>query len=173
VNMPAVSGMEGTCRIRSCNTKSCSRTTTPRSSRVSCAAGAVLRASGLLGTGIALGVLGLLTLLTVAIAFLSRFPSREGIGVGDNGVLVRSRSRPDQWVPWSEVERFEVVSQGRADAISVIRGNAEPLLAGRFYRRPLTRARNVPAIKAYKAQHALEHEPDFYHYLAVSRASTY
>jgi hypothetical protein len=25
------------------------------------------------------------------------FPSRDGIGVGDNGVLVRSRSRPDQW----------------------------------------------------------------------------
>jgi hypothetical protein len=86
------------------------------------------------------------------------FPSRDGIGVGDNGVLVRSRSRPDQWVPWSEVERFEVVSRGRGDAISVIRGNGEPLLAGRFRTNSFTRARNARAIEAYKVQQALEHE---------------
>ena len=79
------------------------------------------------------------------------FPSRDGIGVGDNGVLIRSRSRPDQWVPWSEVERFEVVSQGRGDAISVIRGNGEPLLAGRFRTNSFTKARNARAIDAYRS----------------------
>lgn len=86
------------------------------------------------------------------------FPSRDRIGVGDNGVLVRSRSHPDQWVPWAEVERFEVVSRGRGEAISVIRGNGEPLLAGRFRVSSPTRARNAREIDAYKAQHALEHE---------------
>jgi hypothetical protein len=118
-------------------------------------AGAVLRVDGLLVGGIALAALGL---LTVAVKLLARIPSREGIGVGDNGVLVRSRSRPDQWVPWSEVEKFGVISQGGLDAISIIRSNAEPLLAGRFYSSSLSRGRNAPVIKAYRIQHALEHE---------------
>ena len=119
------------------------------------ALGAVLRAGGLLVTGVALCALGLVAIAGIS---LSHLPFRDGIGVGDGGVLVRSRSRPDQWVPWSEIEKFEVTSRGGADAISIIRSNAAPLLTGKIYSSPLSRGRNAPTIRAYEIQHALEHE---------------
>jgi hypothetical protein len=119
------------------------------------ALGAISRVGGLLVTGIALCVLGLLAIAGLS---LSRLPFRDGIGVGDNGVLVRSRSRPDQWVPWSEIEKFQVADRGGADAILIIRSNAKPLLTGKIYSSPLSRGRNAPTIRAYEIQHALEHE---------------
>jgi hypothetical protein len=89
---------------------------------------------------------------------LGRTAVREAIGVGDSGVIVRSRNRPDQLVPWPEIEKFEVVSRGGADAISIIRRNAEPLLVGRFRDSPNTHVRDAPVMKAARVQRALEHE---------------
>ena len=89
---------------------------------------------------------------------LGRTIVREGISVGDDGVLVRSRNRPDQLVPWSEIEKFEVVGRGGTDAISIIRSNAEPLLAGRFRDSQNHRGREAPMIKASQVQRGLEHE---------------
>lgn len=49
---------------------------------------------------------------------------RSGIGIGDAGVRVRNLAGLTRWVPWPEVERFEVICpprwEGEAYAVGVI-----------------------------------------------------
>jgi hypothetical protein len=94
----------------------------------------------------------------LVMSLLGRTTVREGIRVTDTGVLVRSRNRPDQLVPWSKIEKFEVVGRGSTDAISIIRSDAGPLLAGSFRDSRNTHVRDAPVIKASRVQRELEHE---------------
>lgn len=58
---------------------------------------------------------------------------RAGIGAGADGVLVRRATGRSQWVPWTEVERFDALEKkgsrgGVIHQIAVIRRDAKPLI---------------------------------------------
>jgi hypothetical protein len=67
---------------------------------------------------------------------------RSGVGVGRDGVLVRSTSGLTRWVPWTDVERFDLVTPPKSRsssmrAIAVIRRNAGPVIANGLGYAPL------------------------------------
>ena len=57
----------------------------------------------------------------------------SGIGVARDGVLVRSNLGRAHWIPWPEIEKFEIVSPpnwiGDYRAIAVVRRGKSPLIA--------------------------------------------
>ena len=57
----------------------------------------------------------------------------SGIGVARDGVLVRSNLGRTNWIPWPEIEKFEIVSppnwRGDYRAIAVVRPGKSPLNA--------------------------------------------
>jgi hypothetical protein len=57
----------------------------------------------------------------------------SGIGVARDGVLVRSNLGRTNWIPWPEIEKFEIVSPpnwiGDYRAIAVVRRGKSPLIA--------------------------------------------
>jgi hypothetical protein len=79
--------------------------------------------------GLVLGaVLALLSLLFLATSF------RAGIGVGADGVLVRRAFGRDRWVPWPQVQRFDLEQKpgryGMRYQIRVIRTDSTQLSTG-------------------------------------------
>lgn len=57
----------------------------------------------------------------------------SGVGVARDGVLVRSNLGRTNWIPWPEIEKFEIVSppnwRGDYRAIAVVRRGKSPLIA--------------------------------------------
>jgi hypothetical protein len=79
--------------------------------------------------GLGLGaVFALLSLQFLAISF------RAGIGVGPDGVLVRRALGQNRWVPWAQVQRFDLKEKatryGMNYQIAVIRTDATQLSTG-------------------------------------------
>lgn len=84
--------------------------------------------------------LGGLLLLLSAYVLMAGF--RAGIGVGRDGVLVRSMWGRSRWIPWPAIERFSVVRRriprgGRVAVIAVtFVENREPLFVAACAREP-------------------------------------
>src|ERR1700743_983335 len=72
-------------------------------------------------------------LIVVAGVYLLVAGFHSGIGMARDGVLVRSNLGRTNWIPWPEVEKFEIVSPpnwiGDYRAIAVVRRGKGPLIA--------------------------------------------
>jgi hypothetical protein len=72
-------------------------------------------------------------LLTVAGLLMLTVSLRAGIGIADEGVLVRSTLGWRRWASWSEIEHFEIVRpwfwRGNGRGIAVMLINRRPLVA--------------------------------------------
>jgi hypothetical protein len=81
---------------------------------------------------------GGLFLLAGVYVFVAGF--HAGIGVARDGVLVRSNLGRARWIPWPEIEKFEIVSppnwRGDYRAMAVVRRGKGPLIADACAYRP-------------------------------------
>jgi hypothetical protein len=72
-------------------------------------------------------------LMVVAGFYLLVASIRSGIGVARDGVLVRSTLGRARWIPWPEIEKFEIITpphwRGDYRAIAVVRRGKSPLIA--------------------------------------------